>query len=163
MFSKGNNAYDIVPTSSDLLSDTAPRSASSGDDFSATYGSLTQSPTDTRTETLRRERERMSREIADLETRSRTVGAVGSSTSGSSYAASSFMPPSTAQPGNSDLREQIAMLQEQIRQIEARQMHGTAEPPPEYDGPPPATGSGGGVVSAPSSSALLGDVKDPVA
>jgi len=103
-----------------------------------------------RADYLRAERERINREIAMLEGAS-----TAASTAGGSYGASSVYTPSTA-PSSSASRdreivEHIAVLQSQIRQIEARQaqtevlsggghqddqFNADAEPPPGYYPPP---------------------------
>jgi len=86
-----------------------------------------------RAQFLRRERERINREIASLENRS---------LSGTDSSASSSDPLVASVPSiplGSIIDDQLALLREQIRQIEVRQIYGTSEPPPGYDGPSRST------------------------
>ncbi|PPQ78782.1 hypothetical protein CVT25_010655 [Psilocybe cyanescens] len=103
-----------------------------------------------RAEHLRRERERINHEIAQLE---QSASAGGTSTSPSSGSILSSSGLSSLRPSDSvsntytrdrEISAQLSTLQEQIRQIEARQAYvGAAAgaeddfsvPPPVYDGP----------------------------
>jgi len=81
-----------------------------------------------RAELLRKERDRINREIALLENGS------SSGTDSSESSSDPLMASFLSNPVASTLNDQLVSLREQIQQIEARQMYGTSEPPPGYHG-----------------------------
>lgn len=95
----------------------------------------------TRVEQLHLERERINRELAALEQRS-----VPAASGLSAYGAPSDVPLSIAESLSTQelLTEQLAILQAQIRQLEASQQRRESDLPPMYDGPmDPASGATG--------------------
>ncbi|CAA7263873.1 unnamed protein product [Cyclocybe aegerita] len=93
-----------------------------------------------RTDLLRRERERINREIAELENRTNNSGSQGTASMSLPSSITAASTTSSRPPRDQDLAAQLEALRNQIQQMEERQAYGTNavdfEPPPGYDGPP---------------------------